>query len=271
MFGQKESAIEIMIKELIPSRIKKILRPFYKILIGKSQHSISRNMPMIQIVRRGGFDIAYRKGSADEYVLEHSFDSDIFFSGVPEYQHAGDQLIIDVGAHIGTFSLLASSKVKDGKVFAIEASEESFNMLRINVALNMASNISVHHLALTDHDGTSILYHDDGNWGHSAVKQLSRISETSPSMTLSHFLLMNQINRCHFMKLNCEGSEFPILLSTPFDILQKFDIILTLYHCDLWEKNTEADIIEHFSKSGFQSILRNQEKDRGWIIAKKIV
>jgi FkbM family methyltransferase len=215
-----------------------------------------------------GFDIAYRQGTSDETVVtEHSFDKDIFFAGVPEYQPKDDDIIIDIGAHIGTFTVLAASKVKSGKVYAIEASEDTFNLLRINVALNRCSNASVHHAAISDKNGTIMLHHDVGNWGHSTVKKLSEFNETVVSVTLPAFMEQNGIDRCHFMKLNCEGGEFPILLSTPHDVLRRFGTILVLYHCDLWKENTEEDLMSHLQAAGFRCEIRNRHKSRGWIIA----
>jgi FkbM family methyltransferase len=222
---------------------------------------------MLAIGSFGGFDIAYRRNTADESVIGHSFDKDIFFSGVPEYQPDEGHVIIDIGAHIGTFSLLSSSKVRRGKVYAIEACEDSFNYLRINVALNRCANISVHHLAMADKEGTCTLYYDASNWGHSIVKQLSRFSETVESSTLSAFFQSNRITECHFMKVNCEGSEFPIVLSTPSEVLRRIGIILILYHCDLWSNNTEADLISHLESCGFHCVVRNRSEKRGWIIA----
>ena len=224
---------------------------------------------MLTIGSFGEFEIAYRKNTTDEAVISESFDNDIFYPRVPEYQPGRGDVIIDIGAHIGTFSLLSSSKVELGKVYAIEASEDSFNLLRINVALNQCTNISVHHLAIADKEGTSILYHDIGNWGHSTVRKLSKYSETVKSCTLSTFLERNGINECHFIKFNCEGAEFPILLSTPKTILQRIGTILVLYHCDLWRNNTEADLISHLESSGFECVIRNRSEKcgRGWIIA----
>lgn len=48
----------------------------------------------------------YREDTAGESVLEHSFDNDIFFSATPYYKPPRNATVIDVGAHIGTFSLL---------------------------------------------------------------------------------------------------------------------------------------------------------------------
>ena len=215
----------------------------------------------------GGFQVAYRAGTADEAVLDDSFDRDIFFTGVPEYQAAADHIVIDVGAHIGTFSLLASARVPRGKVYAIEACEDTCNFLKINVALNGAANVSVHHLAITDARGTSTLYYDAGNWGNSVVAPLSAGSETVESCSLTDFMDDNGIQHCNFMKLNCEGAEFPILLTTPSSVLRRFEMILVLYHCDLWKQNTEQDLLAHLAASGFECKLRNQTEKRGWIVA----
>ena len=133
---------------------------------------------------------------ADENVIAHSFDHDIFFSGVPEYAPREDDVIVDVGAHIGTFTLLAAAKAPRGQVHAIEASRDSFNLLRINAALNRAANVHPHHLALADRSGAIELFHATGNWEHSLVKQMSQSSETVSSLTLTDFLTGQRIERC---------------------------------------------------------------------------
>ncbi|HUI66718.1 MAG TPA: FkbM family methyltransferase [Nitrospirota bacterium] len=255
------------IGRILPKKLKAIVRPYYQITY-RTFAWLARDRPStLAIGSLCGFEVAYRKNTADEEVIGHSFDNDIFFSGVPEYQPEGGHVIIDIGAHIGTFSLLSSAKIGSGKVYAVEASEDTFNLLRINVALNQCTNISVHHLAMADKEGNCMLYHDIGNWGHSTVSKHFRSSETVESCTLPTFLERNLINECHFMKLNCEGAEFPILLSTPKNILQRFVTILVLYHCDLWKKNTEADLISHLESSGFKCSIRNRTEVRGWIIA----
>ncbi len=251
------------IARILAEKLKDIIWPWYRKIALRSFDRPST----ISIGSFGGFEVTYRKGTADEEVIEHSFANDIFFSRVPEYQPEDDHVIIDIGAHIGTFAILSSSRVRGGKVYAIEASKDSFNLLRINVALNQCANISVHHLAISDRDGTCTLYHDRGNWGHSTAKKLSKSRETVKSCTLSTFLERNRINECHFMKLNCEGGEFPILLSTPDNVLRRFGTILVLYHSDLWNNNTEGDLISHLESSDFECLVRYRMKERGWIIA----
>ncbi len=258
------------IKRIVSAALPKPLKVMIQWTLGK----IAEYSPDTAIGRAldigsfSGFEIAYRRGTTDEDVIAECFDHDIFFAGVPEYRPAEDHIIIDVGAHIGTFSLLAASKVPKGQVYAIEASIETFNLLRINVALNHAANIDPSHLALADNQGTCTLYYDLGHWGHTIVKPLGGHGETVSTDSLASFLKARNISRCHFMKLNCEGAEFPILLSAPVEVLQRFNMMLILYHCDLYTKYSKQDLVAHLRVSGFNTTIRETTHERGWIIAR---
>jgi FkbM family methyltransferase len=255
------------IADRIPNPIKAIIGPAYEAVRRMTTPELVDRRSNLAIGRFGEFEIAYRRHTADESVIRHSFDRDVFFRDVPEFVPEPGQVIVDIGAHIGTFALLAASKIGHGKVYAIEASEDSFNFLRLNVALNRFDNIDIRQLAITDRNGTCTLYHSPGNWGHSMVKKRSGGSEVVPAATLSAMFERNQIETCHFMKLNCEGAEFPILLSTPPAVLQRIRTMLILYHCDLWGRNSEKDLITHLEQSGFRCSVRHPSGSRGWIIA----
>lgn len=231
------------------------------------------NRAFLRTGRFGQFDIAFRPDTADESVLEHSFDSDIFFPPVHEYQPSDNDVIIDIGAHIGTFSLLAASRNSSITVHAIEACRETFDFLRINIALNKADRIKPHHLALSDKKGTCRLHYDSGNWGHSIVSELSSDGETTTTDTLANFFGANGISHCNFMKLNCEGAEFPILTSAPVDVLRKVETFLVLYHSDMWQSHSQSDLAEMFHNAGFATRILNdyvtETRDRGWLVASR--
>src|SRR5436309_2826200 len=60
--------------------------------------------------RIGDFKLVYRPDSVDEAVLNHSFDNDVFFPAIADVTIPDAGTIVDVGAHIGTFALLAAAK-----------------------------------------------------------------------------------------------------------------------------------------------------------------
>ncbi len=225
--------------------------------------------PVVRIQQCGPFEVAYRIGTTDEDVIRHSFDNDIFFTGVPEYEPKDTDVMMDIGGHIGTFTLLAASKVPRGKVYGIEPCRESFELLRINKALNAASNIECVNAAVGDKSGRTVLHYGPGNWGHSIVAARTAGGEEVAAMTLSEVLDSNEISTCHFVKFNCEGGEFPIVLASSRDVLRKFETMLVLYHCDLAKGQNERELVSHLEAAGFSTSLRNVSEKRGWIVAER--
>jgi FkbM family methyltransferase len=223
----------------------------------------------IGIGRFDGRRLAYRLHSVDTAVVHHSFDNDIFFAAIPDVVIDPRAVILDVGAHIGTFALLASEKVPDGRVYAIEASAETFALLRVNVELNQRHNIVTEHLALAGVNGPVRLHHDpEGNYGHSITRPLSGSSEAVDGITLETYLADRAIDAVAVAKFNCEGAEFPIILAATRPVLRRFETMVILYHCDL--AGTPASVlIEHLRGCGFTTSLANETSERGWIIARR--
>jgi FkbM family methyltransferase len=218
-----------------------------------------------------GFTVAYRGGTADESVLKESFSADLFYAGVPEYRPTPRDVVLDVGAHIGTFALLSGKQVPHGRVIAIEASRETYNYLVANVALNKLDNVTPLHLALTDKRGSIRLHHDRKNWGHSVMKPLSRRGEEVATASLANVLEDHGVARVDFAKFNCEGAEFPILLMASTATLEQIERMLVLYHCDIAEGYNQGMLRDKLESAGFKLSWRNQEAGsmRGWIYASR--
>lgn len=221
------------------------------------------------MVKQGHLKFSYREGTSDEHALTQSLKNDVLF--IPEYAAKPDHVIVDIGAHIGTFAVRAASLLKNGKVYAVEASRENCAYLRANVKLNNLGNVSVHHLALTDFKGETKLYHKGhkGHLGSSIVKDFLGEAENVPTDTLANFMQDNDISHCDYMKLNCEGAEFKIILSTHKNILQRINLLLILYHLDIAQKYSEQDLSGYLQQCGFLTKIRHRNKKmgRGMIIA----
>ena len=212
----------------------------------------------------------YRDGTADERVIHESRTTNESFLNLPEYFPRPRDIIIDVGAHIGVFSMLAAKKITNSKIYAIEPCRSSFELLKKNVEENALNNIFCFNLALDDHKGTSQLFYNtkDGNWGHTIVKDFQGGGETVPSETLENFMRDNNIGFCDYMKLNCEGAEFNILVSAPLPVLSRIKVIMTQYHLDLAENRSLEDLTSHLRQAGFRLRFFKQREKRGWLIAR---
>lgn len=214
-----------------------------------------------------GFAVAYRPDSSDVEVLSHSFENDIFLTGIPEYQPQSSDTVLDVGAHIGDFSLLMSRRV--ARVYSIEARRETFALLKTNLFVNDAVNVVADHLALSDKNGFCRLYlaTEGESWGDSTTFDFNGASESVSSVTLERYLFERNIPHVDFAKFNCEGAEFPILMSADQLTLSKFKKMLVLYHCDLVSGADERMLHEKLQQCGFMTATKNRSEDRGWMIA----
>ena len=225
----------------------------------------------LSIRRFNGTYIAYRRGTSDEGVLAHSFDRDIFLSGVPKYAPSAGDIVLDVGAHIGDFALMVAQRLGGGRVYAVEACRETYGILCANIALNRASNIAPSHLALAGQDGTCTLFHapPGESWGDSTTHDYAGNREDVPSRSLRSFLADQNIERVDFAKFNCEGAEFEILLGADPATMRRIGTMLILYHCDLAEAFSEEQLLQHLRDCGFATEVRNRTAERGWIIAQQ--
>lgn len=230
-----------------------------------------RQLGRLTIKRFEDTYIAYRRRTSDEGVLAHSFDQDIFLSGVPEYQPRAGDVVLDVGAHIGDFALMAAQRVVDGRVHAVEACRETYEILCTNIALNRASNIAPSHLALAGHDGTCTLFHapPGESWGDSTTHDYAADSEDVPCQSLHTYFAEQKIERVDFAKFNCEGAEFEILLGADPVTMRRIGTLLILYHCDFAKAFSEEQLLRHLQDCGFTTEVRNRTAERGWIIAQQ--
>ena len=222
---------------------------------------------------RSGFTISYRKGTADEAVIAESFEGDILLRHTPEYRIKRDHIIIDVGAHIGCFSLMVAQTLVSGKVYSLEATRETFELLEENVTQNKIRNVSIFHLAMAATNGIAKIYHDPqlGNWGNTITKPVSNVVEEVECISLESFMRINELQHVDFIKFNCEGAEYEILMATTAETLSKIGCMLIAYHGYLEQRYSKTQLAEHLRKNGFRINWRhkNKDDDSGWMIAYK--
>ena len=68
-------------------------------------------------------------------------------------------VVVDVGAHIGFYSLLAADKVGEkGHVYAFEPAPATFEILNANISINAFDNITAVKKAVTDKSGVAQMH-----------------------------------------------------------------------------------------------------------------
>ncbi len=79
-------------------------------------------------------------------------------------------VFVDVGAHLGWYTTLASRAVGDaGKVFAFEPNRKSYELLKKNLAENKCFNVVLEHVAVSDSSGECSVYTIGDLWFGSSL------------------------------------------------------------------------------------------------------
>lgn len=129
------------------------------------------------------------------------------------------QFTLDVGAHVGFFTLLAGHANPEGRVCAFEPMPAVYERLMYNVALNRLSNVECVASAVGDMNGHAEFYHvADGLPSSSSLSRefMSSAGGTLccsklPVLTLDRFLREQAPGRVDLMKIDTESTEPQVL------------------------------------------------------------
>ena len=125
---------------------------------------------------------------------------------------------LDVGAHVGFYSLLAARRAgPNGRVFAFEPEPDNFRLLRKNIAENGYDNITAIPAAVSDRSGRSEMFVSrQGNDRHSLFRNpgspLEERTETVDTTTLDDFAAALGWPAIDLVKMDIEGAE-PLALA----------------------------------------------------------
>ncbi len=152
--------------------------------------------------------IKLRKQSTDLMALIHVWL-------IEEYKKSGFQInqndvVIDIGAHIGLFTIYASQFCTKGSIFSFEPMKDNYQLLLENIKLNNLKQVKFFNLAVSNSNDPIKLFINDDESGHSMFSQSSQ-NLTVNSISLKRIFDENQIEYCNFLKLDCEGAEYEII------------------------------------------------------------
>ena len=215
-----------------------------------------------------GVQFHYRIGSIDEHVLDEQYAAPRFFA--TGYQPRETDVIVDAGAHIGPFTVLAAPLVPRGAVHALEPALENFKILQANIASNGIDNVHAHRLALSATSGTSRLYHAPQSWGHTLGGTWAASGapyEEVPTQTLEDFLKKQKIESIDYLKMNIEGAEYEILLRAPAAVLHRIKHMLVELHPV--EDSVAQELLDRLAGEGFATNVTwsNDLAVKGWLTA----
>lgn len=197
----------------------------------------------------------------DEWIQQH-----IYFLGswdprgmnfLRNYLKQGD-VFFDIGANIGTYTLVASRIVGEtGVVHSFEAITDVYHRMVENIELNKLNNITPNHRAVYQHSqmleffvsskenaGMSSIFHHDTESGK---------LENVQAVSIDEYIESGNISRVDMIKIDIEGAEL-FALKGMTTTLERFHPVLIMEVSDDVLKNTGIsgnEILELLTGMGY--------------------
>ena len=116
--------------------------------------------------------------------------------------------VLDIGANIGFYTLQFSRKVgSEGRVFAVEPSENNLNLLKINIKKNQINNVEVVPKAISSKSEIAKLYISEGHAGDHRIYNANNNRKAVSVETITIDDLAAKEKRVDLIKMDIQGAE----------------------------------------------------------------
>jgi len=183
----------------------------------------------------------YRGGTNDWNTIQSAFREDEY--GILSVDFKKNDVVLDIGAHIGAVTLLFTTCRPDLKIYAFEPMPENFDILEKNIRENAPeSEVNIFRQAVWFYDDDKVkLYYGDNSQSGKIHKFIGSqffvhdfyrpsVFKRVETVSLSKIFEENHIFSCKLIKLDAEGAEYGILKGTPKGVLEMIDQIHGEYH-----------------------------------------
>ncbi len=188
---------------------------------------------------RGAMDLWVLK----EVCLEHEYER---FGFAPQ----DGWKILDVGAGLGEFTVLAAARRPGARVYAYEPFAPSFTLLQENIRLNGLANVRAVQAAVGPRSGQARLE----SAGREAVMVQAQAAtgqstECVPVEALAGVLA--EMGRCDLLKMDCEGCEYGLMLGGDPQVWSAVQRITMEYHEHI-DGHTHPELVAALREYGFR-------------------
>ena len=217
-----------------------------------------------EIVHRSSIRIKVRPNTDDLKIVKSNFVTKHYFKDYLPIPN--NSIVVDVGAHIGAFSVMVARKAH--KVLSFEPEPGNFQMLKKNRDLNQLENVSIFEMAVSGSCGyQDITVYSEGSTGTHSLYQGSATDagkKRVQTISLEEIIRREGLARIDFLKLDCEGAEHDILRHMTLDTANKImGIAMETHRVSL---GSFIDIPARLKELGFEVTV---EHHGGYVYARR--
>lgn len=179
--------------------------------------------------------------------------------GIRNISFKPGDIVVDVGANIGLFSICLALAFPCIRVIGLEPVSELFEVAKRNIIRNGVTNVALDNLGVSRHGGHLYLSanHENGGSYSSFANSLTYLPQICKAVTLDEIFNKYNVKTCRLLKIDVEGAEHEVL--TDASCLDKVDYI-----------SGECHINENLRAKGFsysalmKHLLSHIPRERIW-------
>lgn len=206
----------------------------------------------VVVYLRNGLSFHLRNAPGDLTVLYGIFGNKVY-NDVLDIR-ASAPTIIDIGGHVGMFSALAATTYPHSRVFAFEPDAQNATLFLENMKRNnVADRVMLTEAPVYGERKEITLYVNPSNSSENNMFKVKRgmMPVVLQTTTLFDIVHSHGIDRIDFLKIDCEGAEYSILLSLPESVLSIIDRLAIEWHG--YAGYDPKELVEVLEKAGFQT------------------
>jgi FkbM family methyltransferase len=210
---------------------------------------------------RNGLRFETRAGTLDAAIFKEVFVRRLYTPA--GFEIGPRDVVVDVGAQIGAFSVFAAHAAAAGRVVAFEPAPANFELLKRNLERNALRHVEAVAQAVSGAAGERELRLSQNTGGHS----FHAIEESAPialikvaAVTLADVAREREVTQIDFLKMDCEGEEYGIIAACPDELLRRVRRIAMEVH-DLDETRNAGRLCEQLTARGLE--VRHEAKPDG--------
>ncbi|MFP4403805.1 MAG: FkbM family methyltransferase [Candidatus Woesearchaeota archaeon] len=198
-----------------------------------------------------------RKYNLKLIIRPQTYDRAVFgevflFEEYPLKVSKKEMIIIDVGAHIGFFTLYAKRLFPNSTIYSFEPDKQNFSYLNKNLNLNKIKGVKSFNLAVSNSDNKIDFYLSEHNVGHSTHKTKDSKKISIDSISFTSIIKENKINWVDILKVDIEGGEYDLFYNLNKNVLKKVNLILLEWHNLDKDKNNWKELKKYLISKGFK-------------------
>lgn len=174
--------------------------------------------------------------------------------------------ILDIGAHVGLFSVYCRVINPKIKIVALELERKNFSVLNENIKTNKLKNILTVQAALAGRNGKRGLEISADSHSH-ALSAAEKESRVVTAMTLAAVLDELKIKKAGLVKMDIEGAEGEVLASLSAEDFKRVEYFIFEYHEKIISRKQLENILR-VNGFGVEIFPSKFDKTMGFIFAR---